>query len=303
MNQYFRAIGFTDPPRRKEMYKLIEEGIQTPAYRAFTSSDTEKDCLLAQYDIALSETNGQGNQIGITVCGQFDENDEFFPEYYYPYLSSLAISSREESTVERRIDTESYAGGCDDLRVGVTMIYRLHNVIEYIKNTHVSFAPLERTSVSLTALSLEGMVVLPLYQTESEKRRKKNTQIKRHELMRAARSGDENAGRELSMAEMDTYTNLLAHLQYEDIYTLVESFFMPYGAECDLYNVMGEIKACHTLTNRMTKEEIYVMTIECSGIPFDLAIHKKDLYGEPMAGRRFKGVIWLQGRINFPGGE
>jgi len=30
----------------------------------------------------------------------------------------------------------------------------------------------------------------------------------------------------------------------------------------------------------------------------DLAINDKDLTGEPEAGRRFKGSIWLQGRLD-----
>ena len=27
--------------------------------------------------------------------------------------------------------------------------------------------------------------------------------------------------------------------------------------------------------------------------------HRQDLYGEPQIGRRFKGTIWLQGKINM----
>ena len=99
---------------------------------------------------------------------------------------------------------------------------------------------------------------------------------------------------------MDTYANVLSHIQYEDVYTLVDSYFMPYGAECDLYSVMGEIRSCHTLVNRLTLEKVYVMTIDSNGLQFDVAILAKDLYGEPKPGRRFKGTIWLQGRINFP---
>lgn len=300
MNQYFRAIGFSDPPKRKEMYNLIEEGIQTPAYRAYTTFDNEEECLLAQFNIALSETSGEGNHIGITVCGQFDENDEFFPEYFYPYLSGMKISTREESSVEKRIDSESYAGVCDDMRVGVTLIYRLHNIVEYVKNTHVSFAPMANTSICLTALSLDGIVMLPIYKSDADRRQKKNTEIKRRQLMNAAKSGDEAAMKELSIAEMDTYANVLSHIQYEDVYTLVDSYFMPYGAECDLYSVMGEIRSCHTLVNRLTLEKVYVMTIDSNGLQFDVAILAKDLYGEPKPGRRFKGTIWLQGRINFP---
>jgi len=48
------------------------------------------------------------------------------------------------------------------------------------------------------------------------------------------------------------------------------------------------------------KEEIFILTIYSNEISFDVAINKLDLMGEPQVGRRFKGVIWLQGYINFP---
>ena len=50
----------------------------------------------------------------------------------------------------------------------------------------------------------------------------------------------------------------------------------------------------------MTLEEIYQMTINCNDLIFDMCINAKDIYGEPMIGRRFKGSIWMQGYINFP---
>ena len=294
MHRYLRAIGFTEPPKRKDIYNLIQEGIDRTRNRAYTTNDDDEDSLLAQFEIEL------GRNYGICVCGQSDEGDEFFPDYYYPYLSSDAVSTLEEPSVERRVDNDSFAGVCDDWKVGVTLIFRLRNAIEYIKNTHTSFAPLEHTSVSLTALSLEGTVMLPIYKSESDLQKKKNTELKRRRLMNAARSGDENAMKDLTIADMETYANILSHIQYEDVYSLVESYFMPYGAECELYSVMGEIKACVITRNHVTFEEVYVMTVDCNGLQFDVAINRNDLYGEPAVGRRFKGIIWLQGRINFP---
>ena len=32
---------------------------------------------------------------------------------------------------------------------------------------------------------------------------------------------------------------------------------------------------------------------------FDVCINSEDLMGEPAVGRRFKGVIWMQGNINY----
>lgn len=294
MNRYLRAVGFTTPPRRREIYRIIELGIAHPAYRAYTTNDDDEESLLAQFDIEV------GDGFGVSFCGQFDGIDEFHPDYYYPYLDSETISSTEELTVEARVDNDSYAGICDDLKIGAELIFRVRNGIEYVKNQHTSFLPLENTSVTLTALSLEGTILLPLHKSQEDIRRKKDSDLKRRKLLNAARSGDEGAWKDITVENMDVYSNLMNFLPQEDIYTLVESYFMPHGAECELYSIMGEITASEERRNRITQEKVIVLTIDCSGLLLDVAINEKDLSGEPQIGRRFRGTIWLQGRINFP---
>ena len=73
------------------------------------------------------------------------------------------------------------------------------------------------------------------------------------------------------------------------------------GAECDIYCIMREILSCRRVRNPYTLDRIHVLTVRTSGIEFPIAINEKDLYGSPEPGRRFKGVIWLQGIIQFPG--
>ena len=75
---------------------------------------------------------------------------------------------------------------------------------------------------------------------------------------------------------------------------------MPYGVECDQYSVLGEIKDCRKVANRITGEECYILTVNSNDLLFDVCINTKDLYGEPEVGRRFKGSIWMQGYVNYP---
>ena len=81
--------------------------------------------------------------------------------------------------------------------------------------------------------------------------------------------------------------------------SLVDSYLMPYGAECELYSILGEIRKVDWRKNLQTGEDVAVLTVDCNGLRLDIAINGKDLYGEPEVGRRFRGVIWLQGRIQF----
>ena len=99
---------------------------------------------------------------------------------------------------------------------------------------------------------------------------------------------------------MDIYTMLARRIAKEDVLSIVDTSFMPYGMECDQYQIIGNILFYTKVFNSYTRETLYQMTVECNGMNFDICINKKDLLGDPEAGRRFKGTVWLQGKINFP---
>ncbi|WP_368076768.1 DUF3881 family protein [Eubacterium sp. AF15-50] len=49
----------------------------------------------------------------------------------------------------------------------------------------------------------------------------------------------------------------------------------------------------------MTGDKICLLTLDCNDLIYDVCINEKDLLGEPAIGRRFKGVIWMQGKVNY----
>ncbi len=294
MHKYLRAIGFTQQPTRQELSNLIEEGMRHPRTRSYTTNEVEEGSLLAQFDLEL------GRGYGLCVCGQFDGDDKLYPEYVFPYLDSNQVSTTEKMSVDRRIDSYSYSGICDDLRVGVSLIFRLHNFIAYWKEKKQLDDGTLQTSVSLTGLSLDGTILLPIYKTETDRQKMRRTENRRRQLLSAARDGDHDAIDTLNAAEMDVYVNVMNHIPGDDVYSLVDSYLMAYGSECELYTILGEIKKCTLTRNHYTLEEVYVLKISCNGLMIDVAINKKDLYGEPAVGRRFRGTIWMQGRLNIP---
>lgn len=62
----------------------------------------------------------------------YNEDDTFEMEYYYPYLCGKNISTIEPAEVEKHAEKESYAGICDEVRIGVTLIFYLQNVVDYL---------------------------------------------------------------------------------------------------------------------------------------------------------------------------
>ncbi len=127
----------------------------------------------------------------------------------------------------------------------------------------------------------------------------RNSTRNRTNLIEAARNGDEEAMESLTMEDMDTYSMISERIVNDDILTIVDSYFMPYGIECDQYNIMGEIRDVVSFQNVLTGENLYQMTVESNDMQFDICINEQDLFGEPQVGRRFKGIIWLQGQLHF----
>lgn len=292
MHKYMRAVGFSDFSDRKRMKELLAEVVLNADKRSYTMN---------QDNIMLGEfCKNFADNIGIAVCGEFDDNDKFIYEYYFPYLEGTGITTREDVSVERHASRESYAGVCDDIKIGISIIFYLKNMISYVKAQTEGRLPVRGTSLTLSALSVSGSIMLPIQKNEKQKLRVKKNSADRNNLLTAARNGDEEAIETLTLEDMDMYTTISKKIQKEDILSLVDTYFMPYGVECDQYAVLGEILEVKMIKNTMTGEDLYRMTINCNDLEFDVCINAQDLYGEPLPGRRFKGNIWLQGQINFP---
>ncbi|NBH82719.1 DUF3881 family protein [bacterium C-53] len=292
MHRYLRAIGFSKILKRTQMQKIIKLVVHEASERKYVSRFD--DSIAVEYKKEFAEG------IGISVCGEYSDEDEFEFDYCYPYLIGTNISSNEDISVERHAEKESYAGICDDIKVGVSLIFYLQNYLDYMKEQVRGNIPAHNTSVNLSGLSVSGSIMIPLNKNEQQVQKVKKAEINRNQLIVAARRGDEDAIESLTLEDMDTYTTISRKILKEDIFSLVDTYFMPYGIECDQYSVLGEILDFKLISNTITKEEIYVMTINCNDLIFDVCINKNDLVGEPALKRRFKGVVWMQGHINFP---
>lgn len=291
MHKFMRAVGFSGADTNKDTQKVVDDCIKSPTRRVLT---TNGKMMLAQYEKEYAKG------IGVCVCGEIDDNGQFYFDYSYPFVRGTSVSSYDDISVERHAEKESYAGVCDDTRVGVTMIFYLQDAASYVKVRNSDLLPIKGTSLSLSALSTEGKVYLPLAKNPVQVRQYEKSALKRQQLVEAARSGNEDAMEMLTLGDMDTYNVISNKLKDDDVLSLVDTYLMPYGVECDQYMIMAEIMHVEHDQNSMTGEKLYHLKVSCNDIEFDLCINADDLYGDPQAGRRFKGMIWLQGYINYP---
>lgn len=291
MHQYLKAIGFGNIQTKKELKELLKNVENECSHQILVSyQDTSDYC-------ELQKEYGQG--IGITLCGEMDEEDHFEADYYFPYFEGSGITTFSDVIVERRMDSERYVGICEDPRVGITLMFHLQNGIEYMKECQIGMKSELTTSVTFSGLAESGKILLPVRKSEQQEKYEKESFENRRELLNAARSGDQNAIETLTLDDMDLYSKVSRRLRQEDIFTIVETYIMPYGVECDLYSIMGEILAVRERENVLTKEQLYQMKLNVNELEFDVCVPKATVLGEPEIGRRFKGTIWLQGEINF----
>ena len=292
MHSYLKAIGFSDITDKKKLDQILKEVIHT--YDEKIVVEDGKHHLFAELSKMF------GCDFGITVCGEYDENNEFQMEYYFPYFRGTGITLREQVSIEKHAGKESFAGACDDMRIGVTIIFYLQNAGEYLtQRGRGNFASGGMYNVTLSGLAKKGTILLPVWKQEGQESQSRIDAANRGRLIAAAKNGDEEAMESLTIEDMDTYAMISERIENEDIYSIVDTYFMPYGMECDLYNIMGEITEWSITKNTLTNEEIYQIRISCNDMEMDICVNAKDLLGEPEVGRRFKGVIWLQGNVDF----
>lgn len=269
MHNYLRSIGFKNIVNNREMDCLIEDIVRNPDKKRITEDD---------YGNVFAELSREfGQFIGIAVRGEYVNESEFQVDYYYPYFIGSGVTTEERVEIEKRTDREAYAGICDEMRVGVTLIFYLQNVIEYLRESRTKNGRRFPVNTTISALSTDGKVILPIYKNESQIKTSEKLSSNRSHLMEAAREGDEEAMESLTLEDIDTYSMISRRILREDILTIVDTYFMPYGIESDQYSIMGEILDYYTIENSQTKEQCYVLTVNSNQLIFDVCINQEDL--------------------------
>lgn len=290
MHSYLRAVGFSNLKNRKELDKILGIVMDQPVQ-------------LKKYKLNKTETMAEmyklfGERMGIAIRGIYDEKGFFHLEHYFPFLLGQRVTAKEDVYINKRIDTDAYTGMCDDLRLGVSLIFYLQNAIDYLECKGMRDSS-RIVPLTLSGLSTEGKILLGI---EVDKKRKESMieeKQQRNRLIAQAREGNQEAIESLTIEEIDTYAMISRRARKEDVYSIVDNSFIPYGSESDNYFILGTILSWIGVVNPYSGEKIYELYLSCNDMKYTICINEKDLQGEPQVGRRFKGNIWLQGKIDF----
>ena len=294
MHKFLRTVGFSLYQKKHDIQKLLENLVEQAE-----SSQIWKIQIDGETNLCRVRTE-VATDMGIDIYGEMDEFGIIRPEYYIPFLLSHDMSSEADCSIQRHTEKETYAGLLDEFRVGISLIYYLENAMEY-RQRNMEKESTEVNYVNLVGMSVKGKILLPVKKSAKQVEMAKVAFKERTNLMEAAKNGDEDAIETLTIEDIDLYSQISRRVAKEDIYSIIDSSFMPCGIECDQYAIIGDILYIDKRKNRFTGEEVYDMKIECNDMIFHVGIAKRDLLGEPIVGRRFKGQIWMQGFAVFEG--
>lgn len=291
MHKFLRAAGFSMYQKKRDIEQLLDLLQKQPASTRCVEIDNETNICEMRAEVAPN--------LGISIVGELNEEGNFEREFYLPYLESTQESSKADCSVQRHAEKETYAGMADEMRVGISLIFYVQNFMDYREKRLKKNEYFHIDSFNLSGLSVSGKILLPIKKTQKQIEMAKVSSTNRNNLIEAARKGDETAMESLTLEDIDLYSKISRRAMKEDLYSIIDSCFMPCGIECDQYSVIGEIKEVNKVKNIYTKEEIYILKLECSELMMSVCINSQDILGEPAVGRRFKGQIWLQGSLNF----
>lgn len=286
IHSYYRAIGFAKNFSKQIIRSIIDKAIKEYKEKLDKITVGKLTEIFVQFD----------NSMGLVIHGEFLESGEFEVEYNYPYVKPKNFEYYEDISIEKNISNCSFSAAYEYAPGSIYIIFYLQNTLDCINHNVPSKIS---TEVGLAALSTYGKIILPGNENLENNQEYELYKIDKKKLIADAKNGDEEAIESLTFDEMDMYSKISKRVLTEDILTIVNTSFIPYGYECDRYEVIGNIIFLEEHVNKITNERLYNLTIECNNIMFNVMINKFDLLGIPEVGRRFKGNIWLQGNINF----
>jgi hypothetical protein len=337
MNLAIPAIGFEDMSSLSVRQKIFEE-----TYRVWTKfvTGTSRN-RLPKFDFQNIKTYNKqyftlytGKYTGIMSRWNNFESKEPVVESLVPFVDGqvLNILPMDQLIVDRLIRDESYVVDAGPITSGVTLVFSLQNPVEYLKlmesieqasggkrtfsiEGRSDLGDMEMKAVGgavrFGALSRKGRILLPVsssrklpysYLPPFSQVHKETDETDSHilnELTSTSEKSDQAYDRQAALSR--TAAKRMAN--GENLYSIVDTMFMPCGSECDLYSVLGEIEEVMEDENRLTGAKLWILLLNCNGIRMTVCVPKKSCEGIPAKGRRYEGDIWLRGSVRLVPGQ
>ena len=126
MHRYFRTIGFSEYHNEEEVRHLLDVVQQQNEPRAMIISRSNGDRL---WEIRAE----LGPGLGVILSGYVNHLGQLVRERYMPFFEEMELTSDVYCSIQRHVDNNVFSGLLDDIRVGISLIFRLTNAGEYMQ--------------------------------------------------------------------------------------------------------------------------------------------------------------------------
>ena len=154
MFNYLRTIGFSNIREKSQIDNLLGE--------VMTSPDRRIEKCYNNNEKFVEMIKMFTNDTGIIVRGYYDNKSFFHVEEYCPFINNKELSINEELYFSKKLDSMSYMCICDDVKLGVALVFNLQNVVDYFLVNDSFEKDIESFGISLSGLSYEGKILLPV---------------------------------------------------------------------------------------------------------------------------------------------
>ena len=197
MHEYLRAVGFSSIENKEQLKHLLE--------MTEDSYQSEKTAFSGNGNDFSERKKEFAPRMGIILRGEYDEKGDYQRDYYFPYFEGTQEKFYDNISIERHAEKESYAGVCEDLSMGVTIIFYVQNIVDYLSERHLNHLSYCTARIRFSGLSIDGRILLPVAKRMTEEENSEAI-LQRTRLLKAAREGDEEAIENLTLEDMDTYS-------------------------------------------------------------------------------------------------
>lgn len=165
MHSFLKAIGFSQISKREEMKKIILDVIK--------NYDTKMLFRITQMAHLLNFREIMETIVESLFVVSMMRKTGFMWSIDDPFFHGTGVTTQEAVTVEKHVDRNAFSGACDDLRIGITLIFYLQNTAEYMKESE---RKIDNYPLILSGLAGEGKILLPVLKIKKLSRWSRNLQ-------------------------------------------------------------------------------------------------------------------------------
>ncbi|MCL2415475.1 MAG: DUF3881 family protein [Defluviitaleaceae bacterium] len=303
-NDFFNALGMKDIINNKsKLNKMLRLSTFAPDFVFEDKRNSQGQIFFTRYKFI-------GKGFGVWVGGrrhtQTDEEGKETEKYVVMDWGLFANGAKDVDISGLYVDTSDsgnfFCFACN-VDSGNYFEFFINNPLELISNyrkmdNYDKVLDFENniSKANFAMLMAFATILLPI---KKELRASRETGDKQREtdLRLRAISGDLEAELELCSIYDEQQADLRERLLKEDMFSVLESFFLNLDEQTGIFSVLAEILDFKEIINEVSKEKIIRLDTNITGINISMYVNEKEINGIPSVGMRIMGIGILQGFI------